>query len=74
MKQSGHAPEHAGADEIEQALHQKESSNQCCEANERWNAARWDHPIIDLQHEHGAGERQDVECSTEQADAKEGCA
>ena len=64
-------PEDPSPQQIEHALGDVQSAGEDDEADQRRHAAARQHPVIDLQHEDRAGQVQQVDHATHDADADE---
>ena len=64
-------PEDASAQQVEHALGDVEAAGEHDEADQGRHAAARQHPVIDLQHEDRAGQVQQVDHATHEADADE---
>jgi hypothetical protein len=53
------------ADKFEKAVKRIKQDNETCEGNEGRDAARGQHPVIDLKHEQRAGEHQQIDNEAE---------
>ncbi|MEY9627216.1 hypothetical protein ABIA27_002251 [Sinorhizobium fredii] len=72
VERAGNAHQHAPADQLEGALEGVEQQSQQAERNQRGNAAARQNPIVDLEHEERAGEIEDIDERTGDADADKG--
>jgi len=68
------ARKNASAEEIEEALCDVKPGGEAGKPNQRRHAAAGQHPVIDLQHEHRAGEHEQVAHRADQAGRDEGAA
>ncbi len=66
---SSNAAENATANQIEAALRDVEAAGENHEANQGRHAAARQHAVVDLQHENRAGEVQQIDHATHDADA-----
>ena len=71
VERGADAAEDAPAEQVENALRDVESAGENDQADQRRHAAAWQHPVIDLQHEDRAGQVQQVDHATHDADANE---
>ena len=74
VERGADAHQHAAADQVENALGDVQSAGQDHQADQRRDAAARQHPVVDLQHEDRAGQIQQVDHATHDADADEGVA
>ena len=65
-------PEDPAADQVEHALRNVEAAGEDDQADQRRHAAAREHPVVDLQHEERAGQIEQVDHATHDADADEG--
>ena len=66
--------ENASAEQVEHALGDVQSAGENDQADQGRHAAARQHPVVDLQHEDRAGQVQQVDHATHDADADEGVA
>ncbi len=64
-------PMTSNANEIQEAVGDIEQRHQYGQTNERRDAIGGQHPIIDLQHVEGAGQRQQIDHAGEQSNRNE---
>ncbi len=62
------------AQHFEHALEAEHDKSEQAETDQRRQAAARQHSVVDLQHEQRAGERQQIDQATGDADADEGVA
>ena len=74
VQRGSDAPENASADQVEAALGDVEAAGENHEADQGRHAAARQHAVVDLQHENRAGEVQQIDHATHDANADEGVA
>ena len=74
VERSSDAAEDPSAQQVEHALGHVQAAGDHDQADQGRNAAAGQHPIIDLQHEDGAGQVQQVDHAAHEADADKGAA
>ena len=74
VERAADARQNAAANGVENAERGEQAGDQDGEADQRRHAAARQHAVIDLQHEHGAGEHEDVAHAGNQRGADEGAA
>jgi hypothetical protein len=74
VERDADARQDAPANEVKETERDVEATGENREAEEGRHAAAWEHPVVDFQHEHGAGEHEDVAHAAEQPGGDEGAA
>ena len=74
VERGADAPQDPSPDQVEPALGDVEEAGENDQADQRRHAAAWQHPVVDLQHENRAGQIQQIDHATHDADADKGAA
>ncbi len=71
VERGADAPQDPSPDQVEPALGDVQDAGENDQADQRRHAAAWQHAVIDLQHENRAGQIQQIDHATHDADADE---
>jgi hypothetical protein len=71
IERGADAPQNPSPDQVEPALGDVQAGGQNDQADQRRHAAAWQHAVIDLEHEDRAGQVQQIDHATHDADAEE---
>ena len=74
VERGSDAAENAAADQVEAALGDVQAAGENHQADQGRHAAARQHAVVDLQHENRAGQVQQIDHATHDADADEGAA
>ena len=74
VERGADAPQDPSPEQVEPALGDVEEAGENDQADQGRHAAAWQHPVVDLQHENRAGQIQQIDHATHDADADKGAA
>src|SRR5215472_16806404 len=73
VERAANANQEAAANQVQYSLHDIKAAGEDCDADERRHAAAGQHTIVDFEHEHRAGEHENVAHAADQT-SREECA